>query len=373
MRMLTIRLLVVIAIFGVLAMAQPPEQKPQPQSKKVAQSAEKPAKKPIDGHLVRVETVTAPSELADGFLEPLRCDNDGNVYFRTEIAGAPAIHKLNAKGERIAVFEANSNPNLKVDAATYFAIDPNSGELYELVYPHEIHRYVYTYKSDGTFKSAVKLQPGFAFFPDQLAVFPSGQFLVSGSEYDKDKAAPRWPFTGIFAADGSLLKEFDLGDEKQLHDLAVAGDERVVRPGSTSNLAVANSRVEMGGDGNAYLMRWGDPATIYAISPGGEVVRRFTVDSGETGYLPSAMHVYKNRIAILFVDRKTHYNVLKVMKIVDLEGHEIATYDEAKDANGKPRDAISASFACYTENPTRFLSLGTDDNNKVQFWIAEPR
>jgi hypothetical protein len=60
------------------------------------------------------------------------------------------------------------------------------------------------------------------------------------------------------------------------------------------------------------------------------------------------------------------------MKIVDLEGREIATYDELK-VNGKPKDYLGAAFACYSENPTRFTFLGSEDGEKLQLLIAEPQ
>ena len=82
------------------------------------------------------------------------------------------------------------------------------------------------------------------------------------------------------------------------------------------------------------------------------------------------MHVYRNRIAVLFV--KMHVNE-EIMKIVDLEGHEIATYDGPKPDAKAPNGTLSAAFACYTENPTRFVFLGADNKDRVQLWIAEPR
>lgn len=364
-------LLIACWTLGTLSMAQSPATPQQQPPAKPSPQGKVPTKKPIDRHLVRTETITTPSEIATEFYPPLRCDSDGNLYLRTEFAGVPAIHKLNSKGERVALFEASSNPDLKVDLAAYFALEAGGGELYELVYPPEINRYVYLYKSDGTFKSAVKLRPGFPFAPKKLAVFPSGQFLISGEEYDAERTAAMWPFTGIFAADGALLKELELGDEKELHDMAASGDTRVARPGNShANLAIDNGQVEMGVDGNAYLMRWSNPAIFFAISPGGDVVRRFTVDPGESAYRPSAMHVYKNRIAVLFVEMQSND---KIMKIVDLEGHEIATYGEPKPDPKATNGRLSAAFACYRENPTRFVFLGANDDNKVQLWIAEPR
>jgi hypothetical protein len=319
-------------------------------------------------HLVRVQTITASAQLASGFLAPLKCDGDGSLYFRQD--AIDAIHKLSPKGESVALFQAAANTDKTIDGVAAFALAPN-GDLYQLVYPHEFDRYMFVYKSDGTFKSAIKLNPGFVWSPHALAVFQSGQLLIAGSEYDRDRAAAKWPFTGVFASDGSLLKEVKLEDDNTLRDMAASGDARVTLPQSPqSNRAVDLSQIEMASDGNGYLMRWTNPAIIYAISPGGEVVRRVKVDPGETSYRPAAMHVFQNRIAVLFVNPQTHD---KVMKIVDLEGHALATYDEPR-ANGKPQGAmLGSAFACYTENPTRFIFLGADDDSKLQLWIAEPR
>ncbi|MGA8541702.1 MAG: hypothetical protein WB566_19520 [Terriglobales bacterium] len=315
-----------------------------------------------------METITAPAEMATGFLTPLKCDSDGNLYFRKD--HADDVHKLNLKGEQVALFQAAANSDKKIDGVAAFTLAPD-GDLYQLVIPHEFDRYVFVYKADGTFKSAIKLNPGFVWFPHSLAVFPSGQLLVTGSEYDRDRTSAMWPFTGIFAADGSLLKEVKLEDDDTLHDMAASGDARVtVSHSPRTNRAVDLSQIEMAADGNAYLMRWTNPAVIYAISPGGETVRRLKVDPGGSGYWPAAVHVYQNRIAVLFNNPETHD---KVMKIVDLEGRESASYDELR-SNGKAQSAmIGSSFACYSENPTRFIFLGANDDYRLQLWIAEPR
>lgn len=324
----------------------------------------------VTGHLVRVETVTAPSEMAGLARPPLKCDDAGNVYLRTDSEPQSAIHKLNSKGESVALYQATSS-TMKIDVASYFDVDADGRELYELVYPHEISRYVFVYGDNGELKSSVKLQPGFPFMPSKLAAFPSGEYLVSGLEYDEDKTAAMWPFTGIFGADGRLLKELELEDDKTLHDMAASGDTRVAVAGHPgSNRAVSGSEIEIAGDGNAYLMRWTAPPIFYAITPGGEVLRRFTVGTGQPGYVPAAMHVYKNRIAVWLFEMQTGSSI---MKIVDLEGHEIASYDESKGKEAETAEGLGAAFACYTENPTRFVFVGANNENRVQFWIAEPR
>ena len=321
-------------------------------------------------HLEVVQTIGAPSE-ALNTVASLACDRDGNLYVGTDHYGASGIHKLSPKGERIALFQPNANPDLKVDLSVSLAFGPN-GELYQLVFPHEISRYVFVYKPDGTYKSAIKLQPGFPWVPYALAVFPQGSLFVSGLEYDHDRNNPvMWPFSGIFSADGSLLKEVKLEDDDTLRELAAAGDARVTSPSNPSaNHAIEFSKMETASDGNVYLMRWTNPAIFYAVSAGGEVVRRFTVDPGDSSYHPVTMHVSGTRIAVLFAQPQMEEEIVKV---VDLEGHAIATYYQPM-VNGKPKyGMLSLAFACYSQNPERFTFLSAGDEDKLRFLIAEPR
>lgn len=365
------RFVSVVTVLSALAIAQGVPKVQERPSTKPDLRPEVPAKKLVDGHLVRIQSITTPSEMAMFFYPPLRCDSDGNLYLPTELVGMPAVRKLNPRGERVALFKANQDPDVKVAAATYYTLDPEGGDLYQLVLPDEgLDRYIFIYKSDGTFKSSTKLQAGFPFFPGRIQVFPSGQFLISGEEFDADRSAAMWPFTGIFAADGRLLKELELKDDKTLHDMVASADARVTLPGNPqANLAVDYGFLEMGGDDNAYLMRWGNPAIVYAISAGGEVVRRFLVEAGQSDYRPAAMHINRNRIAIWFWEKQSGD---KIMRIVDLEGHDVATYDAPTEAKGSDT-MLGASFACYTQNPTRFTFLGAGEDRRVQILTAEPR
>ncbi|MGA9390090.1 MAG: hypothetical protein WBV69_06550 [Candidatus Sulfotelmatobacter sp.] len=323
------------------------------------------------GRLEVLETIVAQGQVANSF-SYLNCDHDGNIYFSSDVYGTSAVHKLNPKGQEVALFRPNGNPDLKtIDAFGKFVIAEDGG-LSLLVFPHEIDRYVNVYKPDGSFKSTIKLQPGFPWMASVLAVFPQGNLFVSGLEYNHDRTNPaRWPFNGIFSTSGTLMKEVKLEDDETLHDLAAAGDKRVTSPTvPLANHSIEFSQAELARDGNVYLMRWTDPAIFYAISPGGEVVRRFTVDPGDSGYDPLVMHVSGSRIAVLFFQSQTTEVLLKV---VDLEGHNIATYHESKaDADSQPR-SLGLGFACYTENPERFTFMSSGDDGQLQFLIAEAR
>ena len=320
-------------------------------------------------HLTRVGVLDVPSVMTHGFSPPFKCDGDGNIYFR---GLEPTIQKLSAKGERVALFEAAPNSEKRLLHAGAFDVTPD-GEVYELAFPQEFKRYVFVFKSDGSFKAPITLNTGFWWFPSSLAVFQSGEMLITGSEYDKDVNSAMWPFTGIFGADGNLLKEVKLEDDETLHDMAASGDKRVSSVENPQiNHAVDFTQVERASDGNVYVMRWTNPAIIYAISPGGAVVRRLKIDPGDKRFYPHSLHTFQNRLAILFLEPTT-FN--KIIKVVDLEGHEIAIYDDigVNGPDGKKQPMLSGAFYCYTENPTRFVFLGAEDDGKLQFVTVEPR
>lgn len=322
-------------------------------------------------HLALTETVSS-AEVAGGFSAPLVCDEAGNIYLGSGTTGVNAIRKLNAKGERTALFEASAISDLKVDVASYFWVT-REGEVYVLAFvSKQVARYVLVFKPDGSYKEKIKLDPGFPWVPASLAVFPNGTLLVTGQEYDLPRNAPMLPFTGIFRADGKLLKEVVLEDDDAIHDLAKSGDARVYSPQTPSNnQAVSWGQIEAAKDGNLYVMRWLTPAIFYAVSPGGEIVRRFTVDPGNPNFRPLHMHISGNRVAVLFYEPQTNERIIKV---VDLEGHELSTYDEPQ-VNGKSTlGFLGLAFACYMQQPERFIFLVTDgQEHTLQLRIAEAR
>jgi hypothetical protein len=363
-RQLVIEILVVVSLCWGSAWGQSPGGSPAKGEPNKKASAER------SSHLRLTKTVAVPSEVGDVFGTPVRCDDDGNIYLQNDYLGVSGIHKLSAKGERVANFQATGNPDLKVIGVGYFALD-QTGEVYQLADAFQPFSYVLVSKPDGSYKSTIKLQPGFPFFhASTVSVFPSGNLLVSGLELDR-KSPVMWPFTGILSSDGTLLKEIKLEDDDAIRDMAAAGDSRVASPTNpSSNRAVSSGQMQSASDGNIYLMRWLSPAIIYAISPGGEVVRRFTIDPGDASLRPFDVKISGNRIAMLFFQPQSGE---QIVKIVDLEGHEIATYDD-RSPNGKERtDRLGAALACYTSNPDHFVFISADNDGKMQFITAEPR
>jgi hypothetical protein len=316
---------------------------------------------------LRLETMTVPSEIAST-LAGINCDSAGNLYLQVAPNGVYGIRKLSPKGERMALFQPIS-PDLKsrIDFADYFSLSLD-GEIYQNIHARERSPYVFVYKPDGSVRSVIKLSTEFFFRASKVAPFRSGTLFVSGLERDPDPDNPvMWPFEGIFSADGTLLKELHFEDDEKIHDMAASGDKRVVVPENpSSNLAATAGGAAVASDGKVYLMRRLSPAIFYSISAGGEV-RRFTVDVGRDDFVPFSMHIAGNRIAVLFWKELTSEEILKV---VDLEGHEIATYESPmKDGWSE----LGPAFACYALNPERFIFFTTMEDQKLGIITATPK
>ena len=319
-----------------------------------------------------VSRIDTPRDFAQNIVGFPTCDADGNVYFSTAYDANSAIRKFNLNGEEVALFRTGSITDLKVDFPWNFDVSAD-GYVYQILYLQNTgKRYVAVFEKDGSYKSSVRLDAGYEITTvSQAAPFPSGQLIVTGLTTHGDPTTTvKTPFTGIFAANGVLLKEISLSDDKAIHDMAANGDPRVVdKPGAGTNSAIERGALSVGPDGNAYIMRRLSPAIIYVVSAGGEVIRRFTVTAGEgkENYMPADMHVSPRGIAVLFHESLTNNQVIKV---VDLEGHHLASYEDER-VGGKL--SLGISFACYLDSPERFVFLGQSDDRKLQFRIAEPQ
>ena len=347
-----------LAICGLICLSVNPL---RGQTSTLARKTDLPAK---NRQLALVTSLVVKSEMAQFFIDPLKCDGDGNLYLMTNMDAVTGIRELNSKGERQAVFVASSATDLKVQLAAYFSVAANGG-IYQLAYLRDsIDRVVLVFNKDGTYKAGLKLQPGFSWIPSQVASFSSGDILVAGLRDDHDTKSAV-PFTGVFDSTGTLRKQVVLADDQDIQDMAVDG--RVTSGHPYGNRAVEAGQMESGDDGNVYLMRRLSSPIVYVISPGGEVVRRFVVNPGSTDFIPDSMHIAGGKIAILFREPQTRK---ELVKIVDLNGKELATYEEPMD-NGK--GTLGGAFACYTDNPERFTFLYTDADGHLGFKIAEPR
>jgi hypothetical protein len=317
--------------------------------------------------LAVVETTKLPGLDTSLLLGNPRCDADGNFYIQNDFTFQSPIHKFSLKGEKVADFLASSSsdlPNLPPQLAHsgQFSVAEN-GELYLEIMASMTEHDLLVFGKDGTYKSKVVIDIGAMWHIKKFAVFSSGDFLIAGEKWQKAEQNYA-PFTAIFSSRGTFLKELSLEDDAKIYKYTVDGDSAFV-PHPGNNRAVYQGAIATAADGNIYLMRWLSPAVIYAISPGGEVLRRMTVDPGDSGAMPQSMRIAGESIAIEFKNKDTKK---KLFKVVDLEGRARATYSWPG-FEGKPLWL----WLCYVQNPERFVFLDQAKDESPALRVAEPR
>jgi hypothetical protein len=105
--------------------------------------------------------------------------------------------------------------------------------------------------------------PPKAFFPLQIAVFRSGEMLISGLQYHPGYIAS----TAIYEPSGHLVKQFVRGGDAEIERAIELGDARYTRAPGGGNDPVSRSVAITGDDGYVYLMRATSPATIFWLRP----------------------------------------------------------------------------------------------------------
>jgi hypothetical protein len=217
------------------------------------------------------------------------------------------------------------------------------------------------FSPDGKLKSRVQLDPG-GFFPYQLAVFPSGESLVSGLEHVHSRRAMGAfkSFTAIYDKNGHLQKRLSLPADAEIDADAERGDSRYANGPMFGNRAVAFGRARLGDDGNVYLMRRTSPATVYVISSAGELLRTLSIEPADVGQMPEDMRVAEGRIAVEFdVSCFSDHCEGRNFTVANAStGQKLSDYAADKSAGGV--------FAGYSANPERFTFLKVSDDNKLQ-------
>ena len=223
-------------------------------------------------------------------------------------------------------------------------------------------KFINSFAPDGIRESSVVLErPPVPFFPSQLAVFRSGEILVSGVQYRPYKAS-----TAIFDPTGHLVKQLVLDGDVAIEN-AISQDNRAQQQ---NNWAIDTSVAITGDDGLVYLMRATSPVTVYAISPDGEVVHQIVVRAPSPKAGPNwGIRVAKNRLAVQFVQScggassdscsRQSYTVVDATT-----GKQLAVYEASKEAEG--------TMACFVPNPDRFL-IFSQNQHGLDIVEAEPK
>jgi hypothetical protein len=296
-------------------------------------------------------------------LLPARCDEEGNYYVRFFHGTSPQkepIYKFDKDGVKKTVFslppaaEFQSKGTGTID----FAV-ARSGELY-LLAAAVTGNHIVKFDKTGEFKSNIKLENDFNAL--RFDVFDSGTLLVSGVDRETSaNLSPHAPYTGIFDQQGKLLKKVVLAEDKQYEEAADRGDSDFFDStlGGGGNFAVERGSVVRGSDGNMYVVRWTNPAKVYAISATGEVIRSFDVTPELERKKPAGVREHAGRLAIEFPPEQD--DPRSIIKVVGLDGKEHATYDT------KGLGAVT----CYSA-PERFTFF-TADGKDLKLNILQPK
>lgn len=305
--------------------------------------------------------IAVAGEHRGGFAYPTICDEQGHLYvklFEDPHHGMVGpLFRLSSKGVVEAEFDTTGG------LINRYAARPDGGVI---MIHSDGSLFIDNYVPDGTHESSVALErPPVPFFPSQLAVFRSGEILVSGLQTRQGYKAS----TAIFDPTGHLVKQLVLDGDVAI-EYAIAQDTRAQQQHSS---AIDTSVAITGDDGLVYLVRAtspGFPVTVYAISPDGEVVHQIVVRAPSPKAGPNwDLRVAKNRLAVQFVQscggassdscRPQTYTVVDTTT-----GKQLAVYEAAKEAEG--------TMACFVPNPDRFL-IFSQNQHGLDIVEAEPK
>jgi hypothetical protein len=276
-----------------------------------------------------------------------KCDGSGNIYIRPanranadEYLLAP-IRQVAPDGRMTGTFRlTDAWPELGAGRGIFVG---SKGAVYQAaIAPGGV--YVVAFAKDGSVKSKTKLETGTHVDPWHLAVFGSGRFLVSGEAGKNDHT----PYTAVFEADGTLLKQIYEPEDEAARSKAEIGDREFSHDDGRGNNFIDRGDVTLGSDDNAYLLHGDSPALVYVISAAGEVIRKIQIGAGNSGLAFRDIKSDAGRLAIGLA-RFGHTEV----HMTSLEGSPIRSYT----IDGNDVDVLS--LACYDSRGFTFITTAS--------------
>jgi hypothetical protein len=277
------------------------------------------------------------------------CDETGHIYARTHDHSEgnaqlySPVRKIAEDGTILHSFAAP--PGLAING--FFV--RSDGEVYLLAWATEpshpgSRAYIVEFSTDGSLKSSVQIQAEGDFLPAHIAVFPSGEILLSGRRGENSTS----PFNGIFTSGGKLMKKISQPEDDELRKRAEARDPDVSSTG-TGNDAVDLGTATVGSDGNVYLLRSTSPALISVISAGVEVVRKLQVGTDDAFAYPVQLLPFRDGLALLFAHREGG----RTLEVISLQGNRTATY--------RLDNLWLGTLGCYTPQTFTFITAPPDE------------
>ena len=281
---------------------------------------------------------------------PVHCDPHGDIYLR--VASAPDVsHQLLTRIGRdgdMSTFspEKVSNPELKDWRMADFAV---SSVVWVLAATPSNQSYVLGFDPKGEYKGAVTLEAGF--YPQQIAVFDSGNFLLSGVEKTGSGTNAQFtPVTAMFDKNGKFVKPIALEESGESNQKQEPGKSFEV-----AGAAITLGEAESWG-GEIYVLRAADKPVIYVISAGGVVLRRLVLQTPAGDGKPVAMRVAQSQIAVEFwkaASDPTQNGHSEFIVYDAFRGERLTGYTVAPGIHG--------IFACF-DGRGGFDFLGTAEN-----------
>lgn len=229
-----------------------------------------------------------------------RCDANGDIYLR--VASAPDIthERLTRIGRNgsISTFdlETLADSTLRGLRLQDFAIVEDSVWLLASASSKSAERnYALQFDRQGTYKTAVEFQGDF--YLEQIAVFPAGNFLASGSERTGSGQEPALQtMTALFDPTGKLLARVQIEREHQ------AGKEKAGDSNEVSREITLGTAESYGGE--IYILKASANPEILVISASGTVARRFAFEPPFSDAGTANMRVVQGQIVVEFLRPK---------------------------------------------------------------------
>jgi hypothetical protein len=329
------------------------------------------------------ETIVVNDQRRAPIMEPVRCDSDGNVYFRAyqppRLLASPVV-KVSSDGKTVTHFSLASAPGFTKDAPfATFTISPK-GEVFILAFRDKQTLDLVAFRNTGEFDYDARLES--RFLPAQFAVFPTGELLVTGTEIPPQEGQePERAFTALFDRNGKFLTKVSLPDDISLKAPAMSRQPAGSTQQAGSSLAtrartatttqeddrarpISLGRTEVGDDGNIYVVRAAAKPLVYVLSPDGEVVRRLELTPPSPKDKPWTFKVGGGMIAAEWT---------RASAGVDRDASGISLYDEMT-GERQTDYALPAEWggalACYSANGFTFV---TARHGQLALLHAAPR
>jgi hypothetical protein len=266
------------------------------------------------------------------FLLPSGCDEQERAYVMLDDPdrqGNEPLLKISSKGVLETQFDTTGFLMQR------YAVRPQGGVLLIRV-DNFGRKFIENFSGEGVHESTFRVErPPSPFFPNHIAVFRTGEILMSGP----GRRAGDNALTTLYDSTGHVVKQFvldgdsDIGHEAESRSLITAGD-----------------------DGLVYLLRATSPARLYVISPEGEVVRKIVVSTITGSMLLNDIRVTKDHLVLSFYRHcDPGFNGCRGLTYLVMDaktGQKLAEYAADGDMTGP--------LGCYVPDPDRFYT----------FWIT---